>query len=258
MTDFGSGDYFVGSMKGVLLRHAPAVTIVDITHDIPPQDLIRAAFVVKEASVYFPAGTIHLAIVDPGVGTDRRKIIVTTEKQLYLAPDNGILTYLLLHSECRVYAVDQTRRLGFKESPTFAGRDHFAPIAALLVNGTRPEELGPEIRDGVVLDGLLPKIENSRIIGKIVYIDRFGNGITNITESLLIPFCTTGEMRFEIKGHRLTGLKKNYSEGEKGAGNLIINSSGHLEIFVPGRSAESFLGLRLLDVVRVGRIDQGV
>lgn len=253
-TDFGLSDYFVGSVKGVLLQRAPGVSLIDLTHEIPPQDLITAAFVLKEASLYFPKGTVHLAVVDPGVGTDRRKILAAEGGQLYVAPDNGLLTYILQRDGCRVYAVGETPLLRLEKSPTFAGRDHFAPIAALLANGTPPEALGAEIKDPVVIEGLWPKRGEGEIVGKIVYLDRFGNAIANVTEADLKGSIGRSEWALSVKGVRLSGLKKNYAEGKKGAANLIVNSSGHLEIFVPGGSARDLLGLRLLDEVTIEKI----
>ena len=253
-TDFGARDYFVGSVKGVLLRQAPGVQLIDITHEIPPQDLITGAFILKEISLYFPEGTVHLAVVDPGVGTDRRKIIAVEAGQFFVAPDNGLLTYLLQREGCRTYVVEEKPLLHFEKSPTFAGRDHFAPIAALLVRGTRPETLGAEIKDPVVIEGLFPKSEGKRILGKVVYLDRFGNAITNVTQAALNQFGSP-QITLQVKGVRLIGLKENYAEGGKGSGNLIVNSSGHLEIFVPGGSARDLLGLRLLDEVMIEKID---
>lgn len=253
-TDFGLRDYFVGSVKGVLLQRAPGVRLIDITHEIPPQDLISAAFVLKEVSLYFPKGTIHLAVVDPGVGTDRRKIIAAEGGQRFVAPDNGILTYILRRDGCRVYAVGETPLLPAEKSPTFAGRDQFAPIAALLAAGAPPEAFGPEIEDPVVLEGLSPKGGEGRIVGKIVYIDRFGNAITNVTGADLKGSIGSTPFALRMKGARMVGLEKNYAAGERGAGNLIVNSSGHLEIFVPGGSARDLLGLRLLDEVMIEKI----
>jgi S-adenosylmethionine hydrolase len=234
-----------------LLKQAPGARLIDITHEILPQDLISAAFILKEISLYFPKGTVHLAVVDPGVGTDRRKIIAVEAEQFYIAPDNGLLTYLFQRPGCRVYAVEETPLLSFPKSPTFAGRDHFAPIAALLSKGTPPEALGHEIKDPVLLQALFPKAEGEWIEGKVVYIDHFGNAITNVTEADLNGLFSSKEIALKIKKVRLLGLKRNYSEGEKRSGNLIVNSSGHLEIFVPGGSARDLLGLRLLDKVMI-------
>lgn len=253
-TDFGLSDYFVGSVKGVLLQRAPGVSLIDLTHEIPPQELITAAFVLKEASLYFPKGTVHLAVVDPGVGTDRRKIIAAEGGHLYVAPDNGLLTYILQRDGCRVYAVGETPLVRLEKSPTFAGRDHFAPIAALLATGTPPEVLGAAIKDPVLIEGLWPKRGEGEIVGKIVYLDRFGNAIANVTEADLKGSVGRSEWALSVKGVRLSGLKKNYTEGKKGAANLIVNSSGHLEIFVPGGSARDLLGLRLLDEATIEKI----
>ncbi|MBI3803429.1 MAG: SAM-dependent chlorinase/fluorinase [Nitrospirae bacterium] len=249
-TDFGSSDYFVGSVKGVLLRHDPSLRLVDITHEIAPQDLISAAFILKEISLYFPAKTVHLAVVDPGVGTDRRRLIAAERDQLYVAPDNGLLTYILQRVGCRVFSVEEAH-LPLKKSPTFAGRDQFAPIAARLAAGVSQERLGRKIDDPVLMNGLSPRREGTQVVGKIVYFDRFGNAITNLTADHLDRTADPDALLLRLKGKRLAGLKRHYAEGKRGAGNLIINSSGHLELFVPGGSARDLLKLHLLDEVFV-------
>jgi len=250
-TDFGSRDYFVGSMKGVLLRIVPNARLIDITHEIPRHDIVSAAFVINEIYRTFPQGTIHLVVVDPGVGTERKKLIVSKKGQLFVAPDNGVLTYLYREKETRIYEVVDTPYLTFSNSPTFAGRDHFAPIAASLAAGIHPEALGREISDYQRIEGLTPESMGSDLAGKIVYFDHFGNAITNLTESVLKK-----SVRFEvrIKGHSFQGLKRNYAEGDEEEGNLIINSSGHLEIFIPRKSAKEALKLNILDDLLVSHL----
>lgn len=248
-TDFGLGDYFVGSVKGVLLERAPGIRLVDITHNIPRHDIISAAFVINEAYRYFPAGSIHLVVVDPGVGTERREIIAVHEDHFFVAPDNGLLTYIFQNEEVTVYQITETSSFALKETPTFAGRDHFAPIAALLAKGIDPERLGDPISDYQSLQELSPWRRGADLIGKIVYFDHFGNAMTNLTGSSLKENHPEGEIRISLRGKTLQGIRKSYAEGQKEAGNLIINSSDHLEIFVPGKNAKDLLKLKLLDEV---------
>lgn len=255
-TDFGLSDYFVGSVKGVLLREtlqpgAPAIRLVDITHQIPRHDILSGAFVINEAYRYFPAGSVHLVVVDPGVGTERREIIAAHAGHLFVAPDNGILTYLfqVQDEETVVYQVKKTSFLNLKESATFAGRDHFAPVAALLAQGIGPEELGEPIADYKRIEGLSPRRAGADLIGNIVYFDTFGNAITNVTGALLKEAGLEKEIRLSLSGKEIREIRKRYADGEKGIGNLIINSSGRLEIFSPRESARALLKLELLDEV---------
>ncbi|MFQ5597252.1 MAG: S-adenosyl-l-methionine hydroxide adenosyltransferase family protein [Nitrospiria bacterium] len=248
-TDFGLRDYFVGAVKGVLLQKMPSARIVDITHDLPRHDIISGAYVINEAYRYFPRGSIHFVVVDPGVGTRRRKLVVSYHHHYFISPDNGILTYILEQDESRVFHIQRTDCSLLDESPTFAGRDLFAPIAAALAKGMSPEYLGEEIKDSYKLNGLLYEKKEDGLIGRIVYIDQYGNAITNLTDSCLREKLSKREEFYaEIKGEMYRGIKKNYEEGEKG-GNLLINSSGHLEIFSPNASAKQCLNLSLLDEV---------
>ena len=243
-TDFGLRDYFVGALKGVLLQSLPEARLIDISHEIPRHDIISGAFVINEAFPYFPPGTIHLSVVDPGVGTRRRMIVVSCAGQLFVAPDNGLLSYLLYKAESRAFKIEGNALLKFKESPTFAGRDHFAPIAAALASGTDPAALGEEIDDANIIEGLVIEKKESGIRGKIVYFDHFGNAITNIKRSDLPE-----QFKIIVGGEKLIELKRNYDEGIDAQANLIINSSGQLEIFVPRKSAKEQLNLELMDVI---------
>jgi S-adenosyl-L-methionine hydrolase (adenosine-forming) len=245
-TDFGLSDYFVGVLKGVLLQALPEVRIVDISHEIPRHDIISGAFVINEIFPYFPPGAVHLAVVDPGVGSTRRNIVVDYGGQHFVAPDNGLLSYVLGKAESRVYKINLRVGLKFKASPTFAGRDHFAPIAAMLASGRDPSELGEEIDDPCRLPGLSLGKRASGVIGKIVYFDHFGNGITNIKASDL-----SAASEVIVAGLRLGKLKQNYDEGSGTEGNIIINSSERLEVFVRGDSAKGKLNLKLMEVVTV-------
>jgi S-adenosylmethionine hydrolase len=252
-TDFGLSDYFVGSVKGVLLCEtllsgAPGIRLVDITHQIQRHDILSAAFVINEAYRYFPAGSIHLVVVDPGVGTERREVIATHAGHFFVAPDNGILTYLFQNEETVVYQVKKRSLLNLKESATFAGRDHFAPIAALLAKGTEPGELGEPITDYVRIEGLSPRRAGVDLAGKIVYFDHFGNAITNVTGAILKE-ADRKRICVSLCGKKIEGIKKSYLDGQTGTANLILNSSDRLEIFAPRESARALLKLELLDEV---------
>jgi len=249
-TDFGLKDYFVGSLKGVLLQKSPDARIIDITHQIARHDVISAAFIIKESFQYFPKGSVHLVVVDPGVGTCRRAILLSYRDHHFIGPDNGIFSYLLKDKHCRVYEILETSLHLREDSPTFAGRDHFAPIAAAVANRRSPADLGKEITDAKVIEDLFCRKVGERFSGRIVYIDTYGNAITNLTQSDLKA--KTDDLELEVPGGRkLRRLKKSYSDGKKGEGNLILNSSGHLEIFVPKGSAQLLLNLNLLDEVIV-------
>ncbi len=226
---------------------APGATLIDITHEIPPFDVLSASFVIKEAYSNFPDGTIHLVVVDPGVGTSRREIIVSCESHLFVAPDNGVLTYITQTRQCQVYEVLNKPPLMLKTSPTFAGRDRFAKIAGYLAIGYPPDQLGRKIDDDIRRDGLVPIKIRSHLSGKIVYIDRFGNAITNITRTELNGIF--GEITVSVKKYRWIGLKESYAKGDRDTGNLIINSSSQLEIFIPNENAQKRFNLKLLDSV---------
>ena len=180
-TDFGMSDAFVGAIKGVILGINPNAQIVDVSHEIPPQDIDRAAFVVKSAASCFPKGTIHVVVVDPGVGTERPVLAVRTEGGVFLAPDNGVLKYIFAgHPGAEVFNVTRSEYFRGRVSRTFHGRDIFAPVAAHLSKGLAPEKLGSPFADFERGSVARPVRSPNRIAGVIIAFDRFGNGITNI------------------------------------------------------------------------------
>ena len=183
LTDFGSQDYFVGAMKGVVLSVNPQAHIVDITHEIPPQDIHAGAFNLLAAYKSFPAGTIHVAVVDPGVGSARRPILVDCGEQFFVGPDNGIFSWVCeREGNCRVFHLTNEKCFRHPVSATFQGRDVFAPVAAALSTGVAPEELGVAVEDLVQLESLRPKTAiKGATEARIIHIDRFGNCITNLT-----------------------------------------------------------------------------
>jgi S-adenosylmethionine hydrolase len=183
LTDFGVHDYYVAAVKGTVLRLAPGTQLVDISHDVAPGDIAAASFLLAAAAPAFPPGTVHLAVVDPGVGSRRRILAAETAAGLVVAPDNGLLTPLLEGS--RVHAVERQDLFLAAPGATFHGRDRFGPVAAFLARGGALADLGPEIGDAVRLDRLPPRREPHLLAGVVVHIDRYGNLITNIPAAWL-------------------------------------------------------------------------
>ena len=195
LTDFGTADYFIPAVKGVILSINPQTQIIDLTHEIPAQDVAAGAFTLGACYYNFPAGTIHLAVVDPGVGSARRAIVVQAGEHLFVGPDNGLFSYVYRREErVRVFQVESTKLFRQPASATFHGRDVFAPIAAHLSKGLLPELVGREVFDFVTLEIPKPVVDDQRrVIGAVIHIDRFGNCITNLTErELPNPQSATG------------------------------------------------------------------
>ena len=243
LTDFGTADYFVGAVKGAILSVNPRAVIADITHEIPPQDSEAAAFTLLAAYQTFPPGTIHVVVVDPGVGSTRRPIIVSAGKQFFVGPDNGIFTYIYdRHPSHRAVHVTEEKYFRQPTSTTFHGRDIFAPVAAALSTGITPEKFGRLIKDAVRLETpLMPVVQkNGRVEGRIIHIDRFGNCITNLTPDVL-----GHDGVLVIKEKQISNFREFY--GEAGSANevfAILGSAGFLEISLNGGSAALTLGVK--------------
>ena len=256
-TDFGTSDAYVGTMKGVILGINPNVRMVDLTHAIPPQDIHEAAFTIRSAYHYFPKGTIHTVVVDPGVGSDRQAIVCEIDGAFFVCPDNGVLSYLLQAiddgAEHRMNAVAiQNPAYHLPQiSNTFHGRDIFAPVAAHLSRGVPLANIGPRVENLVQLPIPMSDISGNTITGQMVKIDRFGNAITNISESALAGAISGYQIR--VGTTRLTHLNRAYAESAIGEPLAIIGSFGLLEIAINGGSAETCLGLKRGDVVEVRR-----
>jgi len=235
-TDFGLQDGYVGVMKGVILGIAPACQLVDLSHDIAPQQVGAAAFVVYSAYRYFPPSTVHLVVVDPGVGTERRPIAVRTPRGLFVAPDNGVLGYVLdVEEEWDAVHLTERRFWLPAVSQTFHGRDIFAPCAAHLAAGVPLEQLGPSIGDPVLRP--LPRphaIDARRVAGVALYIDRFGNIVTNLPADYRLagrPAAEWGMALCAVAGsRRACGLLSAYGAAPAGAALLLVGSSGFIEI----------------------------
>ncbi len=242
-TDFGNGSSYVAAMKGVILGINPAVRLVDISHEVGPQNVRHAAILLAEAAPWFPPGTIHLAVVDPGVGTERRLVYAKIEDQQYLAPDNGLLSFLTKqYRASRVVQLANTDYWMPEVSQTFHGRDILAPVAAQLSLRLEPERLGPTIDKLQTLDWPDPRRSENRIIGAVQWIDRFGNGITNIAGHML-PATGTASFRIQCGDRQITGLVTAY--GNRNPCDLValIGSSGFLEVAVVNGSAAQLLHL---------------
>jgi S-adenosyl-L-methionine hydrolase (adenosine-forming) len=263
ITDFGIQDEYVGLMKAVILGIDPAAVLVDISHAIEPQDATQAAFMLECTFRYFPPGSIHVVVVDPGVGTDRAILYLESGGQFFLAPDNGVLSLVLdpdSSPHCR--RVEASRVAGAAVSPTFHGRDLIAPAAGHLSRGLAPERLGPEIsaRQVVRLGDLKaePAADGS-LLGRVVHIDRFGNLITNIDASAWKRAAarTARRQGVEINGHQITCIGRTYADAAVGQALALVGSRGYLEIAVNGGSAQSLTNACKGHCVRVGDPIQG-
>ncbi|RMF21052.1 MAG: hypothetical protein D6760_10270 [Deltaproteobacteria bacterium] len=240
LTDFGSADGYAGAVKGVLVSICPGVQIVELTHDVPPGDTAAGAFALANAVATFPPGTIHLAVVDPGVGTERRAVAVEAGGAVFVGPDNGLL-WLAARAPRRVYELDRSEWFRSTVSPTFHGRDVFAPVAAHLASGVPIERLGTPAGDLSPL--ALPGVERSAgsVTGTVVHVDRFGNLITNIAQADLPA--DPSEVRVEIAGRAIEGLAVSYGHVAAGEALALVGSAGTLEIAVNSGSAAATFGV---------------
>jgi S-adenosylmethionine hydrolase len=245
LTDFGSRDAFVGIMKGVMLSINPSVTLVDLAHEVPPQDILAGALILRSAVAFFPPGTIHVAVIDPGVGSNRRALLVETPRAFFIGPDNGLLS-LAVPADAVTRLIHLTNDEYFLalRSQTFHGRDVFAPVAAHLSCNVPPERFGNAISNMERLT--LPSVEYraSGLIGGVLYIDHFGNAITNITEADVRLF-PTDTLLVSIGGMQIRGIQSSYAAVEAGAPVAIINSWGLMEIAVRNGSATQQLAIHL-------------
>jgi S-adenosylmethionine hydrolase len=249
LTDFGSEDYFVGAMKGVILTRSPKSALVDITHAIPPQDVRAAAFTLSRAYPYFPAGSIHLAVVDPGVGSDRRPVLIEAAAHLFVGPDNGLFTLVLEQvTTARIRHLTNTAYFLPNRSSTFHGRDIFAPVAAALAEGVPPENFGPTIQDLVQFE-MAPSelMADGSLAGRIIHIDHFGNCVTNLASDRLLSLSTTRPFYLQVREFQIRKLARSYCEGAAQPGRpfLICGSAGLLEISIWSSSAAQELKIKV-------------
>lgn len=240
-TDFGDGP-FAGVMKGVIYTIDPQTIIVDLTHNIRPQNVREAAFIIGMNYRYFPKESVHLVVVDPEVGSGRRPLLVVADEHYFIGPDNGVFSYLYKHAaeDLKVIHITSGHLFLEKDSPTFQGRDVFAPCAARLANGLDLNKFGEEISDYHVIDLPSPVRLNDLVLqGEVIFTDRFGNAITNIKKidiTDLQGMQPEGALRIFIKGRDMR-LRSYYSQAENMGISALINSSGYLEVFIYRDSA---------------------
>jgi S-adenosylmethionine hydrolase len=245
-TDFGISDHFVGTIKGVILEINPEAEIIDISHSVQAFDVLDGALAIAQAYSYFPASTVHLVVVDPGVGTARRPIIMSTERHHFVAPDNGVLS-LIYGREERVHVRHVTAPHDCLQplSNTFHGRDIFAPVASYLSKGVDSEKFGDEITDYVKFNAPKPKpVDQQTLKGVVLKADRFGNLITNITpqDAPMLFGENPAPFKIVIGKHEITDVKTSYAEGEPGEVFAILNSMGYLEIAANRAPAAQIVG----------------
>jgi len=242
-TDYGTNDHLVGTLKGVILKINPDVNIVDITHNVTPYDLLDGALAIGSSYSYFPPRTIHVVVVDPGVGTDRRPLLVTAETQYFVAPDNGVLSLvyereesiLVRHANVEHYYLQPV-------SKTFHGRDVFAPVAAWLSKGSQAAAMGDEINDYKKFSMPRPKSADGVVKGVILRVDSFGNLITNFrSEDLPEKTLESGSLKLQVGAQTVTRLVDTFAKGSPGEAFAYLGSNGFLEIGVNRGNASKTL-----------------
>lgn len=241
-SDFGMRDYYVSAMKASILAINRKVRLIDVSHEIPPQDIMSGAWVTKNSAFLYPSGTIHVVVVDPGVGTKRRPVALRIRDQLFVGPDNGLFTLVADQDECEAFELTNTSFWSNERSNTFHGRDIFAPVAAHLSKGVPLEELGIPIDQLVSFRWALPVSDNEGIQGWVMHIDHYGNLITNITEEMLNGITSKGSVKIYIGNTILKTIVRTYADVGSGEAAALIGSSKNLEIVVNNGNAEQLLG----------------
>ncbi len=254
LSDFGRRDYYVAAVKGVILDTCPAATLVDISHEVESHDVLEAAFTLAAAYSCFPKQSLHLVVVDPGVGSNRKPIIASSQQHTFVAPDNGVLS-LIFERENISEVVEIRNESFFRKpvAPTFHARDVFAPVIAHLARGVALAEFGPVSTDFVTVDlGSVRCDAPDTVRGRVIHIDRFGNVITNIRSShLSAPLDVTGSIQVEIDGKKIDKHYNYYAQAKPDEIFSVIGSSGHLEAAAFSCSAAELLGVRVGDEVKV-------
>ncbi len=255
-TDFGLKDPYVAEMKAIIFDLCPNAVIVDITHEIAKFNIRMGAYMLATAVPYFPEGSIHVGVVDPGVGTLRRPIVIQTRQGFFIGPDNGLL---VLAAEkqgiTRIHELTNPRFMLPKVSHTFHGRDVFAPVAAHLMNGVQPQEFGPEILKVVQPEFAKVTKRNGLLIGEVLHVDGFGNVITNINEKEVAQGHVKGEVNVELAGCKLKlKLRRAYGEAEPREPLALIGSHGFLEISINQGNAAKRFKTKAGDRVTISRV----
>lgn len=244
-TDFGDADYYVPALKGVLRTLNPIAELIDITHQVPPQDVFTAAFTLLCCYREFPRWTIHIVVVDPGVGSRRRPILVMTDNYYFIGPDNGVFSYVYEHEVVnRVVHLNVEHYYKMPVSNTFHGRDIFAPCAAALSKGVEWKAMGEEISDPVRFNVPTPVVNENQIRGVVVHVDRYGNIVTNITENELAQEMAMANIRIRLGKHETSKLLTHFAEAGPNELFAYFGSAGFLELAVPRQSAARLVEAR--------------
>ncbi len=242
-TDFGLQDHYVSAMKAVMLGIAPDVRFVDVSHEIPAQDIMAGAWVVKNTAFLYPPGTVHLVVVDPGVGTSRHPIALKIRDQYFVGPDNGIFSLLFKEYEYEAYKLNNSTYWAQGLSNTFHGRDVFAPVSAHLSTGVSLDEVGEPIDDLVTYHWAVPIADKDGLQGWVVHIDRFGNLITNISDELIEDHLKRKSVKIYVGNTMLDKVVSTFGDVEEGEPAAFIGSSGMLEIGINKGNAARMLSV---------------
>ena len=243
-TDFGASDHLVGAMKGVILNINPAARIVDINHNVVPYDILDGALSIANAYTYFPSRTIHVVVVDPGVGTERRPILVSGEKHFFVAPDNGVLSMVYEREACTARHITAEHYFLNPVSPTFHGRDIFAPTAAWLSKAFQTEAFGEVVTDFVRFTMPKTKSNGQAVKGVVLRVDAFGNLMTNLkAEDIPIGALGGGAIKLAVNGKPVLKFEQTFASGNPGEAIAVLGSAGYVEIAVNRGSAARTLGV---------------
>jgi S-adenosylmethionine hydrolase len=254
LSDFGTRDHYTGTMKGVILGICAEATLVDLTNDVTPHDVLEGALQLAAGYRYFPAGTVFLAVVDPGVGSARRGIAAEAGDYRFVAPDNGVLTMVFRETAPkRVVELSERRYARPTVTRTFEGRDRFAPAAAWIAKGTQLSALGRTVTDYYKLDVPSPEVRADGLTGAVLHVDRFGNLVTNIDRRSFEAFARPGPIRIVAGGAAVERLVSTYAEIGVGEVCALFGSSDHLELAANSASAASVLGLGRLAPVEISK-----
>jgi S-adenosylmethionine hydrolase len=250
-TDFGTRDPYVGALKGTLLKTVADTHIVDVSHEIPPQDVLSGAYLLRHAAMEFPLDTVHLAVVDPSVGSRRRPLVVDAGGHRWVGPDNGLFSHALSLPYARAFEITHPDLQRQPMSATFHGRDLFAPTAARLAAGFPVEDVGPGVDDAYRLPSMCASVNSDRIEGAIIYVDHFGNAISCITSDDLLSL-GSGELRVRC-GSTQVCIVSTYADVSASQSAALLGSGDLLEVVVRDGSAAAKLGLKREDAIIVER-----
>ncbi len=254
ISDFGLSGEYAGAMKGAILRVNPRCQMVDITHQIPAQDVFQASFVLKNTYPYFPGGTVHLVVVDPGVGTQRKPVALKKDGHFFVGPDNGVFGLIGEEGGSEGYEITLRKLFLSPLSSTFHGRDIFGPVAGHLSLGMDPRRLGPRLKGLVRLERPRPTAQGKQWVGQVLFADTFGNLVTNISREEFRSWVDDHPFQIKAKRWRLDRLQKTYQEVPPGRPLALFGSTGMLEIAVNRGSAQLALGLKPGDGISIRRL----